>query len=359
LELGKDKFWLIKRYEKRFGHLSRAEQKKLKHRRTTLDGLKGVLVPGDDGDGPYDLERRSGVRNEHDQEESVGSSGGDEEIAASKYENLAAKQNLLHAEAAQGAMQSVLMEFELDAEAQELELERMRKRKKTRKKIKQNVADLLRGPKSFFGGDASSGSDAADTGTSKVIKKLPKTGARNKCDQSTVPIVKVRGEAASGEEHAAQGSAETCVVVAGEAAAGDEDDKRSRGAPKKDCLQMEKTLWGDFQTADERSMFFSSSSDVQRRLLIRWAGTAKLKAASSTHHDERVVYERCTKRLQIMETVVKIHRGWTQRTGDHIKAYHQFDSSWNSLLQFAQCEPPEPIACPFLYDFRLQTQAFG
>ena len=114
MELDRVKFWLIKRYEKRFGHMSRAEQKRLKHRKTTLDGLKGVLVPGDDGDVPFDLERRSRVRNEYDREESVGSSGGEEDIAASKFENLTTTQNLLHAEAAQGAMQSILAEFELE-----------------------------------------------------------------------------------------------------------------------------------------------------------------------------------------------------------------------------------------------------
>lgn len=341
--------------------MSRAEQKRLKHRKTTLDGLKGVLVPGDDGEMAFDLERRSGVRNEYDREESVGSSGGEEDIAASKFENLTARQNSLHAEAAQGAMQSVLAEFELDAEAQELELERMRKRKKTRKKIKQNVADLLRGPSHFFGGDASSGSDAADTANSKVLKKVPKAGVRNKGTQEVVPSIVVVGEPANGEEHAAQGSAEACVALAGEAPAGDdgEDRRTVRGAPKKDCLQMEKTLWKDFRSADERSLFFSNSSDVQRRLLIRWAATSKLKAAASTRADERAVFERCTKRLQIMETAVKIHRTWTQRSGEPIKAYHQFDVSWKSLLQFAQCEPPEPMECPFLFDFRLQIQVFG
>ena len=60
LELDQDKFWLTKRYEKKFGHLSRAEQKKLKHKRTTIDGLKGILVPTDDGEGPFDLERDPG-----------------------------------------------------------------------------------------------------------------------------------------------------------------------------------------------------------------------------------------------------------------------------------------------------------
>ena len=117
-------------------------------------------------------------------------------------------------------------------------------------------------------------------------------------------------------------------------------------------------MWSDFRAADERSLFFSNSSDVQRRLLIRWAGTSKLKAASSTKHDERDVYERCTKRLQIMETAVKIHRAWTHRTGYPMKAYHLFDVSWKSLLQFSQCEPAEPMECPFLFDFRLQTQVF-
>jgi hypothetical protein len=163
------------------------------------------------------------------------------------------------------------------------------------------------------------------------------------------------GGGAAGSDAAGSGAAG--LEDAADEVGGDDDEKlRGRGAPKKDCIQMERTLWTDFRLADDRSLFFATNSDVQRRLLIRWTGTAKLKADSCKKPEDRALYEGCTKRLQIMETAVKIHRAWTHRSGDPVKAYYQFDVNWKSLLQFAESEPAQTVECVFLFDFRLQTQ---
>lgn len=77
-----DPFWPLDRYRRKFGSPSRPEAKKLKHVKMVVDGVAGVVVPGDDGEGPWLLERRSGTRMENDREDDVGSSGGEEAAAS-------------------------------------------------------------------------------------------------------------------------------------------------------------------------------------------------------------------------------------------------------------------------------------
>jgi len=43
------------------------------------------------------------------------------------------------------------------------------------------------------------------------------------------------------------------------------------------------------------------ASDVQKRVIVRWANTARTKAASSSDAAKRAAYEICTKKLQVMD----------------------------------------------------------
>ena len=64
---------------------------------------------------------------------------------------------------------------------------------------------------------------------------------------------------------------------------------------------MEGKNWKEFAGADEHSFFFCKVSDVQRRLLVRWAGVAKNKGESCTESAKKSVFEKAGKRLGIME----------------------------------------------------------
>ena len=77
-------FWPMSRYRKKFGSPDLPKNKKLKHVRAKVNGIKGVVVPGDDGDGPYKLRSSEGVEIQKDDEEDVGSSGGEDELADCK-----------------------------------------------------------------------------------------------------------------------------------------------------------------------------------------------------------------------------------------------------------------------------------
>jgi hypothetical protein len=139
--------------------------------------------------------------------------------------------------------------------------------------------------------------------------------------------------------------------------AGEAEERLARGAPKKDSLEMEVTLWNDFRVATSRSLFFCTSSEVQKRLVIRWANVARAKAGSAKIGAVKLQYEAAAKRLQIMETVIKIYRAWQFRGHDTQRALIEFESSWTSLLQFAESQPVESVDCPFIWDLRLQLNA--
>lgn len=48
-----DDFWLYRRYVKRFGDPNLAKNKALGHVVGRSEGVRGVIVPGDDGEGSY------------------------------------------------------------------------------------------------------------------------------------------------------------------------------------------------------------------------------------------------------------------------------------------------------------------
>ena len=59
---------------------------------------------------------------------------------------------------------------------------------------------------------------------------------------------------------------------------GDPDGKRGRGNPGKDPLALADEIWKEFGEAGDQSIFFNSRSDVQKRLVVRWANKLRTKA---------------------------------------------------------------------------------
>jgi hypothetical protein len=108
-----DWFWPMVRYRKRFGSVNLPKNKKLGHVVSVINGEKGVVVPGDDGTGPFRLKHQSGTNIEEDREESCDS---DEEVAAQKFQDLHDEHVQSYKDAAQGVMQDVLMDFAMDSD---------------------------------------------------------------------------------------------------------------------------------------------------------------------------------------------------------------------------------------------------
>jgi len=167
-------FWPMKRYRLKFGSPSLPANKKHKHMQKIVDGVLGVIVPEDDGEGRWRLEHRAGSRLEHDKEHDVGfgSSGGEEEVAEQKFQDIRDEQKKMFAEIAQGALKSALDECVLDEEQRKKAEEQSKRRRAARRKKKGDPGIISKGV--AFMRDASSGDEEDD------LDSKPTTTARNR-----------------------------------------------------------------------------------------------------------------------------------------------------------------------------------
>jgi hypothetical protein len=229
----RDKFWPIARYRKRFGDPTAPKNKTLKHRKVKLDGHIGVIVPGDDGDGPWDVERRSGGRFEKDSEESVGSSGGEDEVATEKFQTMRKAERQQYAELAQGAMMDVLLDVVMTEEDHTKEKDReQRRRAVAKKKSKQTrSADRRNGQLLVMDiSDDATDSEADATPHKKArLGRGPGGGGRGDTGGG-----KAASSSSKPEETAGGGQAASLLSVVSV----DEADRKSAGAPNKDGLTI-------------------------------------------------------------------------------------------------------------------------
>ena len=81
--------------------------------------------------------------------------------------------------------------------------------------------------------------------------------------------------------------------------------------------------------------------------MLRWTTEAKAKLLGAKGVEGQAKLEECIKRLQIMETGIKLQRLWLFRTGDPAKAYAELNSTWRVLESFAASSPEQPLCCQF------------
>ena len=88
--------------------------------------------------------------------------------------------------------------------------------------------------------------------------------------------------------------------------------KKKDGKPPTDIWKQAASLWVPFQTADDKSLFFSSRSEVQRRMFARWINKASQRLLGSSCPDAAVL-EDAKKKMQVMDMAVALQRKWQQR----------------------------------------------
>ena len=345
-----DDFWPLSRYRKRFGSPSRKENKILGHRKCVYEGYEGVMAPGDDGVGPWKVKTHEGREIAMQEAEDVGSSGGEEELAAAKFASLKKADDENFAAVAQGAMSSILQGFELNEEERKEEEGRIARRQAMRRKGKKNAAcaqDSFRKRKvnaRFFESDDE---DAVAAGAKAEAKQKAsrrgKGGSGPRASDKKIPA----------EPHPGPPEAGALVAEA-------QGQRKRAGAPKKTAEEVMQQNWEEFARATKHSLFFSVVSDlaeVKRRLLVRWGNSARAQAASAKTPERRQALESCAKRFQIMDDCVKIHRAWHLRGGDTAKAYIELSNSWVVLETFAASAPAERILSDFMHNFVLELKA--
>ena len=339
-------FWPLSRYRARFGSPSRPANKKLGHKKCMLSGHPGVIVPGDDGEGPWKVEDRSGFRLEQDREEDLGSSGGEEELAAERFSTLRSQQDEAFREMAVGAMADILASYELDDAGKKNEELRRSKRAAMRKKRKDKRPKHTHLAAAFCCELESSGDEEEDAPPNARHRRRA-AGAASSAAGSSQAL-----SAAGAQAAPAAGSSGGAGGAGGE-------KKEKKSAPKKDVFAMEQQMWAEFKNAGTTSQFFSSTSHITLRLLVRWSNVARTKLAAGGNLENRAQMEVCQKRFQIMESCIKIHRSWTSRGTDVARAYQEFDRAWAVLESFANAAPEVRIESAFMMRLRFELLAIA
>ena len=337
-----------KGYLRKFGDPSKKENKSRGHVVKVVGGKKGVLVPKvEDPDAPMEFIQEEGAAVEEDKEEDVGSSDGDEDLADSKFAHMAKEANAEYARAAEGQMASLLSEIskeEGDKEIEKLKEKRVARRKKRQaaEKAGKVLVEKKKARSSFFM-DADS-SDDSSSGVKLAKKRKAAPGKNSKPAAKSTGVQD--GEGGDGEADLA----------------GDGEDKRrgARGAPKKDGLLMAQNLWTSFEKAEEGSLFFTDPkvSDVQKRLVIRWANDIRSKLEACKDAEKTVLLELAAKRLNIVEQCMKLYKGWRTRT-ENSRALCDFNEAFAILEAFVEGAPAQQITCGYIWELRIQIKARG
>ena len=127
-----DDFWPLKRYKSKYGDPRDPANRKKGHVVSYQDGMKGVIVPGDDGDGPFKLRRLTETALGIHKEEDLGSnSSEEEEIGDRKFEEMAQQSQSAYASCAVGMLIGDLMkEVEVEAGQENKKAKKRPKKKK-------------------------------------------------------------------------------------------------------------------------------------------------------------------------------------------------------------------------------------
>jgi hypothetical protein len=353
-----DDFWKMKRYKKRFGSVNLPKNRALGHRKSVVDNVSGVIVPGDDGIGPWKLRHTQGVRLEKDEEEAISSD--DASAAEDVYNDMVESSRAGYRKVAQGAMADILAGFVMDDEGREEEAKRQtasaKKRKQRKKGVVTGESRKRRANNNMFDEAKSDDSDDGDCDSASdgPPRKKPKLVVANKPGQKgaarkTSTVVAASCAASSAEKAAGDGA---------EDSGNDPESQQKKsgpGRPESDARSHAVALWSQFEVATEASLFFNTNAAVQRRMLARWIQKAAQKALSSSGRDLEE-FDLAKKKLQIMDQGIALQRKWAQRT-DMARAQSEFDSAWQLLQGFADASPQVLFRCKFLWHLYLQIQA--
>ena len=346
------------------------KNKKLGHTVCVFEGIRGVAVPGAEGDAPMRIKTQIGASLEHEESEDLGSDSGESE-AAQKFMDLKKADTEAYNGICKGAMNNLLADFVLDEEDKQKEEEKQKKARQAKKR--RSNAKAKAGPKhpkhmSFFarqandsdsdddllsdGGGAAAPASRRPGTTGARIAKTGKTGKTSKTSKTQTQSVGGGGGGGGGGDGGGDGDGD------GEERDGDGDAAQRAGRPTIDCRDMLLENEKDWRTCNERSHFFGDESKVKIRSLVRWAGVARNKAAAASEQSEKDSYEIVAKKFQVMEMGCKLYKAWRNRVGgDSDKHFVAFNRSWDAMMAFAVAAPVVQLECEFLWHTRLSLKA--
>ena len=339
-----DAFYPIARYEKKYGSPLLQKNKALGHKVAKIDGVKGVIVPGDDGLQPFRLQRRSGEALEEDKEEDVGSTDGEEEMADDKFATMSLERNTAYDEMATGCLQSILDDYALK-EGEDSQPKKPQNRKK-KKKIAAEGSAARKKPW-LFGMLAAVADDDDDDEADedfacggKALKQKPKANMPK-------PTKAGPGRTeAKPNKKASSANAEAEMLLLG-----DEDEGAKKGRPSKNPSQVADMYWKHLQNGELHEHFFGENNNTMRRLLIRWLKVASDRAIK----DDSTENAHAKRKLQLMESSIAMSSSWKNRRSIAI-GISGFMRDWSLLVTNLKQTPPLDLRCEYLWNLYHEVQ---
>ena len=139
-------------------------------------------------------------------------------------------------------------------------------------------------------------------------------------------------------------------------------EKKVAGRPATPVDVLANQLWEAAKTAGEGSLFFGEKSGSQQRSLQRYSLVVGQKVVAERNPDTMKSWEMARKKLQVLESLIKIYLAW-QRRKDNKASSCAFNQSWDAMVTFAafsdESQDPLDVECPFMHDLRLQVMASG
>ena len=278
-----DNFLPMKAYKSLYGSVDLPANKKLGHKRAKVHGVKGVVMPGDDGKTPWKVEYRQGTNISKIDEEDCGSTNGSESGAEDKFQALCKRENEGRKEVAVGAMLSILEAC--GAPPTEEEQARMKARavlrKKQRAKAKANNTHAKK-RRHTTGCYLAGSEDETESSEPAVKRKCTKSAARG--SNETTPVAsplekpdcqdrKEPGTGSSRKKNGIGGAEIDDLDGCGPQALSFEDEfedkgEKGRGAPKKDSRHIAEAQWGRFVVATEDISALAGPCSHNRKLSV-------------------------------------------------------------------------------------------
>ena len=155
-----------------------------------------MVVPGDDGVGPWKIVTQEGREIAKAESEDVGSSGGEDEVADEKFQTLRQADDENYEGICQGAMGDILASFELGEEEQKMEeSKRTRRLSYKKKKASSQPAQRKVNARFFESDDEEAVFAEAKAERAKPRRGAPKGSSRASCHPVEKPSGLVADEA--------------------------------------------------------------------------------------------------------------------------------------------------------------------
>ena len=391
----RDQFYPYDDYVAQFGDPLLPCNKKKGHHVSKVNGVRGIVVPGEHTGKPWEIERtiEHCLIKDDELEGANSDSDVDAEILEDKYCSMVEQEDEAYAASAVGMVASILA---LCAQVPDEAVQKVNKPKTHKKRDALLLAPEVGENREVAGHHLAAGSDDDDAPASKTRRKVANRGggaavhragpaggaarsgvavaASSSASSSFSTPVKsekpmdadrycasVSPAASSVKHEMVLDSPPHALAVRSDVLQFDNEKTGAAGRPAANIESLTDASWATLCDADESSIFFGAKALAQSRSIGRYALKIGTKILSEKNVPRLRSLETTKKRLQVMDSLVKIYMAWEKRRSVEAGAA-AFVQSWDAMITFCKVVDNADaimIDCPFMQDIRLQVLVGG